>query len=128
MRVEVDKEPGSGPTARRSVRAERDDQDEAVPAQHLPAGRGSAAARGPRADHARRHGRRRGTAVRRRPDRAPVVRATDGDLVVTDGPFAEGKEHIGGFWIIRAADLDGALGWARRATVACRLPDRKRVV
>jgi hypothetical protein len=56
------------------------------------------------------------------PDTATVVRATDGDLLVTDGPFAEGKEHIGGFWIIRAADLDEALGWARKATVACRLP------
>ena len=56
------------------------------------------------------------------PDTATVVRAADGDVLVTDGPFAEGKEHIGGFWIIRAADLDEALGWARKATVACRLP------
>jgi hypothetical protein len=56
------------------------------------------------------------------PDTATVVRAADGDVVVTDGPFAEGKEHIGGFWIIRAADLDEALGWAGKATAACRLP------
>jgi hypothetical protein len=56
------------------------------------------------------------------PDTATVVRAADGDVLVTDGPFAEGKEHIGGFTIIRAADLDEALGWARRATEACRLP------
>jgi len=56
------------------------------------------------------------------PDTATVVRAGDGDVLVTDGPFAEGKEHIGGFWIIRAPDLDAALGWARKATVACRLP------
>ena len=56
------------------------------------------------------------------PDTATVLRASDGDVLVTDGPFAEGKEHVGGFWIIRAADLDEALAWARRATVACTLP------
>jgi hypothetical protein len=43
-------------------------------------------------------------------------------VLITDGPFAEGKEHVGGFWIIRAADLDEALAWARKATVACTLP------
>jgi hypothetical protein len=58
----------------------------------------------------------------RPPDTATVVRAVDGDVLVTDGPFAEGKEHIGGFLIIRAADLDEALAWARQATAACRLP------
>jgi len=51
-----------------------------------------------------------------------VLRADGSDLLVTDGPFAEGKEHIGGFWIIRAPDLDAALGWARKAAVACKLP------
>ena len=51
-----------------------------------------------------------------------MVRAVDGEVLVTDGPFAEGKEHVGGFWIIRAADLDEALVWARKATVACTLP------
>jgi hypothetical protein len=56
------------------------------------------------------------------PETATVVRAADGGTLVTDGPFAEGKEHIGGFWIIRAPDLDAALSWARKATVACRLP------
>ncbi len=56
------------------------------------------------------------------PDTATVVRAKDGEVLVTDGPFAEGKEHIGGFWIIRAADLDEALAWARKAAVACTLP------
>jgi hypothetical protein len=55
-------------------------------------------------------------------DTATVLRAADGDVLITDGPFAEGKEHIGGFWIIRAPDLDAALGWARKAAVACRLP------
>ena len=55
-------------------------------------------------------------------DTATVLRARDGDVLVTDGPFAEGKEHIGGFLIIRAPDLDAALGWARKAAVACTLP------
>ena len=56
------------------------------------------------------------------PDTATVLRADGGDVLVTDGPFAEGKEHIGGFWVIKAPDLDAALAWARKATVACRLP------
>lgn len=49
---------------------------------------------------------------------ATVVRATDGDVVMTDGPFAEGKEHIGGFTIVRAPDLDAAIDWARRLSEA----------
>ena len=53
---------------------------------------------------------------------ATVVRAADGDISMTDGPYAETKEQMGGFWIIEAADLDGALEWARKATVACEGP------
>jgi hypothetical protein len=53
---------------------------------------------------------------------ATVLRMQDGDLLMTDGPFVEGKEHIGGFWIIGAGDLDAALAWGRKATVACGLP------
>ena len=53
---------------------------------------------------------------------ATVVRSTDGAISMTDGPFAETKEHIGGFYIIEAADLDVALDWAAKATVACRFP------
>ena len=53
---------------------------------------------------------------------ATTLRLEDGEVLTTDGPFAEGKEHIGGFWIIKAPDLDAALGWARKAAVACRLP------
>jgi hypothetical protein len=56
------------------------------------------------------------------PDSATVLRDSGSGVVITDGPFAEGKEHIGGFWIIQAADLDAALDWGRKATVACRLP------
>jgi hypothetical protein len=54
---------------------------------------------------------------------ATVVRAGDGgELLMTDGPFAEGKEHIGGFWVIAAPDLDAALEWAAKATLACAAP------
>ena len=53
---------------------------------------------------------------------ATVVRAGDGGVLTTDGPFAESKEQIDGFWVIAAADLDAALAWAEKATVACRLP------
>jgi hypothetical protein len=48
------------------------------------------------------------------PDTATVVRLKDGELQTTDGPFTEGKEHIGGFTIIKAADLDAALEWGRK--------------
>jgi hypothetical protein len=44
----------------------------------------------------------------------------DGKVLVTDGPYTETKEHLGGFWILEAADLDGALAWARKGAVACR--------
>lgn len=56
------------------------------------------------------------------PTTATVVRMKDGEVLTTDGPFAEGKEHIGGFWIITAPDLDAALAWGRKATAACALP------
>ena len=56
------------------------------------------------------------------PTTATVVRVRDGDVLMTDGPFVEGKEHIGGFTIIRAADLDAALEWGRRLAKATTLP------
>jgi hypothetical protein len=56
------------------------------------------------------------------PDTATVLRPSGGDVLVTDGPFIEGKEHIGGFWVIEAPDLDAALDWGRKATRACTLP------
>jgi hypothetical protein len=56
------------------------------------------------------------------PSTATVVRDQDGDTLITDGPFVEGKEHIGGFWVIKAGDLDAALGWAAKATRACAAP------
>jgi hypothetical protein len=51
-------------------------------------------------------------------DTATVVRASDGEVLTTDGPFAESKEHLGGFYIVEAQDLDGALAWAAK-TSAC---------
>ena len=53
---------------------------------------------------------------------ATVVRLKDDEVLITDGPFAEGKEHIGGFWVIKVPDLDAALEWGRKATRACRVP------
>jgi hypothetical protein len=53
---------------------------------------------------------------------ATVVRIKDGEVLFTDGPFSEAKEHIGGFWVIRAKDLDEALTWAAQATRACTSP------
>jgi hypothetical protein len=56
------------------------------------------------------------------PSTATVVRVRDGEVLMTDGPFAEGKEFIGGFAIVKAADLDAALHWARRFATAIGLP------
>jgi hypothetical protein len=53
---------------------------------------------------------------------ATVVRADGDGLSMTDGPYAEAKEQIAGLWIIEAPDLDAALGWAAKATVACGRP------
>lgn len=53
---------------------------------------------------------------------ATVLRLEDGEVLTTDGPFAEGKEHVGGFWVIKAPDLDSALEWGRKAARACRAP------
>ncbi len=53
---------------------------------------------------------------------ATVARLEGGDVIITDGPFAEGKEHIGGIWVIKAPDLDAALEWGRKATRACTVP------
>jgi hypothetical protein len=56
------------------------------------------------------------------PSTATVVRLRDGDLHMTDGPFTEGKEHIGGFTIVKAPDLDAALEWGRKLAQATTLP------
>ena len=53
---------------------------------------------------------------------ATVVRVQDGEVLTTDGPFAETKEQLGGFWIIEAPDLDAALALAAKASAACMAP------
>lgn len=58
----------------------------------------------------------------RPPSTATVVRADGDDLHLTDGPYAEGKEHIGGFTVVKAPDLDGALEWAGKLARASTLP------
>ena len=55
-------------------------------------------------------------------DTATVVRVTDGDVITTDGPFAETKEQLGGFWVIQVDDLDQALAWADKCALACGCP------
>jgi hypothetical protein len=56
------------------------------------------------------------------PNTATVVHMSGGEVLTTDGPFAESKEHLGGFYIIEAEDLDAALAWASKATAAVRKP------
>jgi hypothetical protein len=53
--------------------------------------------------------------------RAKSLRKHGGEVVITDGPYLETKEHVGGFWILEAADMDEALAWGRKAVVACRV-------
>ena len=56
-------------------------------------------------------------------DRAKSLRAgPGGEVVVTDGPYLEAREHVGGLWVLEVANLDEALAWGRKAVVACRAP------
>ena len=58
-----------------------------------------------------------------RASKAKSVRAQPGGkMLVTDGPYIETKEHIGGFWVLEAASMDEAVAWGRKAAVACRAP------
>jgi hypothetical protein len=59
------------------------------------------------------HAARRAKSVRKR---------ADGKLHITDGPYLEAKEHVGGFWILECANLDEALAWGQKAVIACRAP------
>lgn len=56
------------------------------------------------------------------PDTATVLKVQDGEVGMTDGPYVEGKEHLGGFTIVQAPDLDAALEWGRRLAAATTLP------
>jgi len=62
------------------------------------------------------------------PATATVVRHRDGEVLFTDGPFAEGKEHLGGFTVVNAPDLDAALAWGARLARATTLPVEVRPV
>ena len=62
------------------------------------------------------------------PSSATVLRAKDDEVLITDGPYLEGKEYVGGFTIIEAADLDAALDWGRKLAVITRLPIEVRPV
>jgi len=53
---------------------------------------------------------------------ATVVRSAGGAVSMTDGPYAESKEQMGGFWVVDAADLDAALAWAQKGAAACEAP------
>lgn len=59
-------------------------------------------------------------------DRASKAKAlrlkSDGKVIVSDGPYVETKEHIGGFWVLDVADMDEAVEWGRKAAIACRTP------
>jgi hypothetical protein len=56
------------------------------------------------------------------PATATVVRMAGGEVMTTDGPFVESKEHLGGFYVIQAEDLDAALAWASKVTTAIKVP------
>ena len=56
------------------------------------------------------------------PDTATVVRFANGEILTTDGPFAEAREHLGGFYVINSDDLDGALTWASKVTRCTGVP------
>ncbi len=51
-----------------------------------------------------------------------LTKQADGTVLVTDGPYLETKEHIGGFWVLEAANMDEAVEWGRKAVIACRTP------
>jgi hypothetical protein len=56
------------------------------------------------------------------PHAKSLRKQSGGGVLITDGPYLEAKEHIGGFWILEAADMDEALAWGRKAVIACRAP------
>lgn len=62
------------------------------------------------------------------PETATVVRPAGAEVLLTDGPYVEGKEHIGGFTVVRAPDLDAALEWGRKLARATTLPVEVRPV
>ena len=61
------------------------------------------------------------------PPQAKTLRKqADGKVLVTDGPYIEAKEHMGGFWILECANMDEALAWAKKGAIACDIPGEVR--
>ena len=61
------------------------------------------------------------------PAKAKTLRKqSNGKVLVTDGPYTETKEHMGGFWILEAANIDEVLAWAKKAAIACNVPGEVR--
>jgi hypothetical protein len=83
-----------------------------------PQASGRTAPRPPSSDRPRKCGRDSCGGRLHQADSATVVRVSNGETLTTDGPFAESKEHLGGFYIVEADDLDSALSWASK-TAAC---------
>ena len=73
-------------------------------------------------DHLRASGHWVGGEALQGPETALTLYWKNGKVLVTDGPYTETKEHMGGFWILEAADMDEALEWGRKAVIACRTP------
>ena len=59
-------------------------------------------------------------------DAKTVRKQPDGKVLITDGPYTETKEHMGGFWILEAANMDEALAWAKKGAIACGVPGEVR--
>ena len=73
-------------------------------------------------DHLRVNGHLVAEVALQPPETALTLYWKNGKVATTDGPYAETKEHVGGFWILKAANLDEALAWGRKAVLACRAP------
>ena len=73
-------------------------------------------------DILRKNGHFTGGEALQPPEKAATLRFQNGKVTITDGPYAETKEQMGGFWVIEAADFDAALDWAGKAAAACERP------
>ena len=77
-------------------------------------------------DHLRANGHLVAEVPLQPPQTALTLYWKNGKVATTDGPYAETKEHMGGFWILEAANLDEALAWAKKAAIACDVPGEVR--
>ena len=77
-------------------------------------------------DHLRASGHWAGGEALQGPETALTLYWKNGKVLVTDGPYTETKEHMGGFWILECADIDEALAWAKKGAIACDVPGEVR--